>query len=88
MENGLELNWKEDLVKGLKRSKIRARPIADHLFASCKAEMDRLRGCLHVDSESEISSPLVVAPKATPPYVRFCGDYVQKYVPMLKVLVE
>ena len=78
MENGLELNWKEDLIKGLKRSKIRARPIADHLFEVCKAEMDRLRGYLYVDSESEISSPLVVAPKATPPYVRFCGDYVQK----------
>ena len=78
MKNGLELNWKEELIANLKRSRIKARPIADHLFSTCKEEFDRLRGYLYIDSDSEISSPLVVAPKATPPYVRFCGDYVQK----------
>jgi hypothetical protein len=25
---------------------------------------------------SPVASPLVIAPKATPPYIRFCGDYV------------
>ena len=77
MSHGLELTWKEELVANLKRSKIKARPIADHLFAACKEEFERLKTYLYVDSNSDISSPLVVAPKSTPPYVRFCGDYVK-----------
>jgi hypothetical protein len=29
----------------------------------------------YVKSESTVASPLVVAPKATKPYIRMCGDY-------------
>ena len=36
----------------------------------------------YVESFSPIASPLVIAPKATKPFIRFCGDYVQinKYI--------
>jgi hypothetical protein len=30
---------------------------------------------MYVDSYSPIASPLVVAPKATKPFIRLCGDY-------------
>ena len=55
----------------------RARPIMRELYADAKAEFDRLRKYFYVDSDSPIASPLVIAPKATAPYIRFCGDYRQ-----------
>ena len=55
----------------------RARPIRRELYAGAKAEFDRLRKYFYVDSDSPIASPLVIAPKATAPYIRFCGDYRQ-----------
>lgn len=39
-------------------------------------ELERLCEYMYVDSDSPIASPLVVAPKATSPFVRICGDYV------------
>ncbi len=74
---------------------IRARPVKDILLADAKKEFDRLCTYMYVDSNSAIASPLVIAPKPTPPYVRFCGDYVnlnkfivfmQMYIPI--VLLE
>jgi hypothetical protein len=37
---------------------------------------------MYVDSDSPIAVPLVVAPKATAPFIRICGDYVwvNKYI--------
>ena len=52
-----------------------ARPIRPELWATAKQEFDRLRKYFFVESFSAIASPLVVAAKATPPYVRLCGDY-------------
>ena len=75
-QQGLELTWREELVDQL-RSKIKARPINPKLYAACKEEFERLKQYIYIDSSSEVSSPLVVAPKATAPYFRFCGDYVQ-----------
>ncbi len=75
-----------------KRMYIRARPVKDILLADAKKEFDRLCTYMYVDSNSAIASPLVIAPKPTPPYVRFCGDYVnlnkfivfmQMYIPIV-----
>ena len=41
-----------------------------------KIEFDRLCKYMYVPSDSPIASPLVVAPKATFPFHRMCGDYV------------
>ena len=31
---------------------------------------------MYVESHSPIAAPLVIAPKETAPFIRFCGDYV------------
>lgn len=60
----------------------RPRPVRSELYESAKKEFDRLRKYFYVDSDSPIASPLVIAPKATYPYIRFCGDYrrVNEYI--------
>ena len=72
---GLELNWKDE-IKDL-RSNCKARPINPKLYEAVKQEFARLRKYFYIPSDSKVVSPLVIAPKATPPYVRFCGDYVK-----------
>jgi hypothetical protein len=57
-----------------KRMYTRARTIKDILMENAKKEFDRLCLYMYVPSNSPIASPLVIAPKPTPPYVRFCGD--------------
>jgi len=65
-----------------KEMKPRARPIREQLYANAKKEYDRLCAYFYTPSESSIASPLVIAPKATAPYIRFCGDYreINKYI--------
>jgi len=65
-----------------KEMKPRARPIREQLYANAKKEYERLRAYFYVPSESSIASPLVIAPKATAPFIRFCGDYreINKYI--------
>jgi hypothetical protein len=60
----------------------KARPIRPQLYANAKKEFDRLLTYFYELSNSPIASPLVIAPKATAPFIRFCGDYreVNKYV--------
>ena len=57
------------------------RPIRPDLYAHAKKEFDRLAQYFYeVDPRkctSPIASPLVIAPKATSPFIRFCGDYRQ-----------
>ncbi len=74
----IELHWKSDPP----RMKPRPRPINPKLFDACKKEFERLCKYHLVKCDSDIASALVVAPKATTPYVRFCGDYVliNKYI--------
>jgi hypothetical protein len=76
----LELDWNEDALP--KRMKPRARPINPKLYEHAKKEFVRLKGYIYEDSTSEIASCLVIAPKATPPFIRFCGDYgeINKYI--------
>ena len=55
--------------------KAHTRPIRDMLYQHAKAEFDRMKTYFYVKSNSPIACPLVVAPKATPPFIRLCGDY-------------
>ena len=57
--------------------KARARPVREALYKDAKAEFDRMKTYFYEPSTSTIASPLVVAPKATAPYIRLCGDYRQ-----------
>ena len=66
----------EDMPKSIPA---RARPIRPELYENAKKEFDRLcRYFYETDKAkctSAIASPLVIAPKATSPFIRFCGDY-------------
>lgn len=59
-----------------------ARPVRRDLWDNARIEYMRLAKYLYVDSDSPIASPLVIAPKATAPFIRFCGDYreVNKFI--------
>ena len=70
----IEFDWKSDLPSRLKPP---ARPVNPKLFSIAKKEFERLKGYFYEDSSSPIASCLVIAPKATSPYIRFCGDYVK-----------
>ena len=70
----LELEFKPTLPEIMRP---RARPVNPRLYEAAKLEFDRLCSYFYVDSDSPIASPLVIAPKATKPFIRFCGDYVQ-----------
>eukprot|EP01034_Spumella_vulgaris_P022119 gene22119-28222_t len=69
----LELTWKGDPG----RMKPRPRPVNAKLMAPCIKEINRLLKYHLRDSDSEVASSLVVAPKATSPFIRFCGNYVE-----------
>jgi hypothetical protein len=70
----LELDFKPTLPENLRP---RARPVNPRLYEHAKKEFDRLKGYFYTESNSPIASPLVIAPKATKPFIRFCGDYVE-----------
>jgi hypothetical protein len=65
-----------------KEMKPRARPIRESLYAHAKTEYERLCAYFYTPSDSSVASPLVIAPKATAPFIRFCGDYreINKYI--------
>lgn len=44
---------------------------------AAEKEFARLRKYFYVDSDSPVSSALVIAEKATAPFIRFCGNYVE-----------
>jgi hypothetical protein len=69
----LKLVWNDTLPD---RMKPKARPINPKLWEATEKEFTRLCGYFYRKSRSPWASCLVVAPKATPPYIRFCGDYV------------
>jgi hypothetical protein len=58
---------------------VKSRPIRQDLYAHAKLEFDRLVKYFYESGRdkctSAIASPLVIAPKATSPFIRFCGDY-------------
>ena len=61
----------------------KARPINPKLMESFTKEFNRLCKYHLQPSTSTTASPCVIAPKATHPYIRFCGDYVwlNDYIP-------
>ena len=63
--------------------KPKARPINPKLFEHSKKEFDRLLSYMYVRCDGPVASPLIIAPKATAPFIRFCGDYqaVNKFIP-------
>lgn len=69
----LEFNWSADMPKLIKP---KARSVNPKLYEPAKREFERLKGYFYRPSDSPIASCIVLAPKATPPYIRFCGDYV------------
>ena len=69
-----ELDWKEDTPAVLKPT---CRTIKKAIYEVAEKEFNRLRGYLLFPSDSPVCSNIVVASKATPPYVRLCGDYVR-----------
>jgi hypothetical protein len=75
----IDLKWKPELPE---RMKVNARPINPRLFEHAKIEYERLTRYMYIPSTSPIASPLVIASKATKPFIRFCGDYqaVNKYI--------
>jgi hypothetical protein len=76
----LNIKFKDDLPS---RMKPRARPINPRLYEAAEKEFKRLRGYFYVPSRSQWASCLVIAPKATKPFIRFCGDYtgINKFIP-------
>lgn len=62
----------------------RARHVNENMAVQCKAELDRMLTYLLVPSSSPVVSPIVVAPKATKPFIRICGDFsrLNKYIIM------
>ena len=75
--NGLAVEPATFTVRGEipKRMTPKARPIRPALYENALKEFQRLRTYFYEESESPVASPLVIAPKATTPYIRFCGDY-------------
>jgi hypothetical protein len=70
----LELKWKVGFPERLKPA---PRHINPRLLQRAHDEFKRLGGYMYTPSSSPVASPIVLASKATPPYVRFCGDYVK-----------
>ena len=70
----LQLDFRPTLPDSLRP---RARPVNPRLYQHAKEEFERLKGYFYTESNSAIASPLVIAPKATKPFIRFCGDYVE-----------
>ena len=75
----LKLKFREGMPTKLKP---KARPVNPKLYETAKHEFDRLMKYFYRPSKSAVASCLVVAPKATKPFIRFCGDYVliNKYI--------
>lgn len=75
--NGIRVEPATFTVRGVlpKRLTPKARPIRPSLFENASKEFHRLLKYFYTDSDSPIASPLVIAPKATAPFIRFCGDY-------------
>ena len=77
--------------------KVRSLPVNPRLYEHAKKEFERLTGYMYRHSTSPWASPLVIAPKATKPFIRFCGDYrwlnayvlkTQAYIPRVQYEVE
>lgn len=59
-------------------------------LASVKTELERLETYFLEPSDSPYASPMVVAPKATEPFIRICGDYqyINKFIELSKRYIK
>ena len=64
------------------RLKPKARRINPKMWDNAEKEFSRMRGYFYEECRSPWASCLVIAPKATKPFIRICGDYVEmnKYI--------
>ena len=69
----LELKFKDGFPDSIKP---RPRPVNPKLYENAHKEFTRLLKYFYEPSTSSVASCLVIAPKATAPFIRFCGDYV------------
>ena len=69
-----ELDWEEGTPLVMKP---KCRPIKANILEVVEKEFNRLRGYLLFPSNSPVCSNIVIASKATYPFVRICGDYIQ-----------
>ncbi len=75
----LQLEWRPDVPTYMKP---KPWPINPRLYGNAHKECQRLQKYFYRKSNSPVASNLVIAPKATPPFIRFCGNYVAigKYI--------
>ena len=75
----IELTFSKDLPDSIR---VQLRPVNPKLFENAHKEFIRLTRYFYALSTSPWVSNLVIAPKATKPFIRFCGDYVliNKYI--------
>lgn len=54
-----------------------------------ETEFDRMIGYMYIKSNSSTASRIIVADKATPPYIRICGDYriINKYILLPQIVI-
>ena len=90
----IELQFTDDMPSEMRE---KARPIPQHMLPHVEKELNRLLGYFLEPSTSPCASPLVCAPKATPPYIRLCGDYrrinkfiviPKDYIPNVRLYIE
>ena len=75
------INFIEDMPATMKP---KARSINPKLYEHAKKKFNRLLSYMYVRCcDGPVASPLVIAPKAIAPYIRFCGNYqaVNKFIP-------
>ena len=91
--NGLKVAPVDFVIKGdlPGRMVTKVRPIRPLLYEPARKEFDRLSTYFYETDPSlctsPIASPLVIAPKATHPFIRFCGDYrrINEYITIPQV---
>ena len=69
----IELDFLPDMPTS---HKPKARPLNPAIKSSTEVEFKRMCKYMYVESDSPIACPLLVAPKATAPFIRICGDYI------------
>ena len=73
-----------DFIEGMPiLMKPRVRPVNPKLFEHAHKEFLCLLTYMYVRCDGPVACPLVIAPKATAPFIRFCGDYtpINKFIP-------
>ena len=75
----VELQYREDMPETMAA---KSRPIQPSIAEAASKLWERMTSYNFVPSKSPCTSPIVIAPKATAPFWRICGDYraINKYI--------